>query len=144
MHRTALFCAVFALLASCGNDLGVVHLAVTGTPGIDRYEIRVFGQALTCDVFNQAPDQYRTKAQCSSDQIDSSTQCHIEMAVVTNTGPIRMTPIPDGTRTVTILGFSLSGDGGSSPSLVAAGCADGVLIRSETTTSVSIQMQALP
>jgi hypothetical protein len=125
-----------AVVAGCGNPgLGEVQLAVNGVPNIDRYELRIFGQALNCSLFFQAPDQYRTINQCTPAEIDSSVQCHIEMALVTG-GPVEISPIPAGLRTVTILGFS-------SGSLAAAGCANDVNVESGQTTQVTIDIQAL-
>jgi hypothetical protein len=122
--------------AACGRvDAGQLQLTVNGVQAVDRYEIRIFGAALACTDFMAAPGNYRTVNTCTANNVDLFTTCHVEMAIVTG-GPVRMTPISDGTRAVTILGFN-------GQTLTEAGCADNVQVRSETTSVVTITMHSL-
>lgn len=127
--------AAAALAAGCGGgDLGQFRVALDPPPGADRIELRVFGPALTCEAFENGPALHRTVKACAVEEQETSAQCHLVMAVVTE-GPVRLLPVPAGTRTLTGLGFAAQ-------SLVSFGCTDGVAVVERQTVRARLALRA--
>ncbi len=94
--------AVLGWVAACGPAEPGLTMLVQPLPGGAAFDLRLFGQAVTCDAA-QTPDgrlKLHTLQFCSAAEADTSVTCHMEHKRAQPGVTVRMNNVTPGVRVV--------------------------------------------